>query len=225
VVLPAAVIFDFDGVILDSETSEFESHRRVYAQCGVTLTREEWCTQIGTWSEGLADRWHAALCRRSDRAMDRETFEREQRRICREILPREPMRGIAGLLAELAAAGVRCGIASSGPSNWVAPAIAELGLAPLFDTIVTGDDVTRRKPAPDAYLEAVRRIGAPPSRSIAIEDSGPGVAAARAAGLKVVVIPHWLTHTHDLAGADLRAAHAGELTLARLARLLERAEG
>jgi HAD superfamily hydrolase (TIGR01509 family) len=216
-----AVIFDFDGVILDSETSEFESHRRVYELCGATLTREEWCGQIGTWSEGLGDRWHAALCQRSSRAMDRETFEREQRRIFQEIIPREPMRGISRLLQELAGAGVPCGVASSGPANWVTPSIALLGLAPLFGAIVTGNDVTRRKPAPDAYLEAARRLGADPARSIAIEDSGPGVAAARAAGLKTVVIPHWLTETHDIAGADLQAAHAGELTLARLTTLLE----
>ena len=100
VVLPAAVILDFDGVILDSETPEFESHRRVFEQCGATLTDEEWCVQIGTWSEGLGDRWHAALCERSSQPLDRQTFERERRRIFEEIVPREPMRGIRELLQE-----------------------------------------------------------------------------------------------------------------------------
>ena len=220
VVLPAAVILDFDGVILDSETPEFESHRRVFEQCGATLTDEEWCVQIGTWSEGLGDRWHAALCERSSQPLDRQTFERERRRIFEEIVPREPMRGIRELLQELAGARVPCAIASSGPARWVLPAIAGLGLTPLFGAIVTGNDVTRRKPAPDAYLEASQRLGVDPSRSIAIEDSAAGVAAARAAGLKTVAIPHWLTKTHDLSAADLLAAHAGELTLARLATLL-----
>ena len=78
----------------------------------------------------------------------------------------------------------------------------------------------RRKPAPDSYLEAARRLGVDPRRSIAIEDSGPGIAAARAAGMKTVAIPHWLTAQHDLSGADLTVAHAGQLTLARLAALL-----
>jgi beta-phosphoglucomutase-like phosphatase (HAD superfamily) len=79
-----------------------------------------------------------------------------------------------------------------------------LGMRGLFAGIVTGDDVLRRKPAPDSYLEAARRLGVDPTRSIAIEDSGPGIAAARAAGMKTVAIPHWLTAQHDLSGADLR---------------------
>jgi HAD superfamily hydrolase (TIGR01509 family) len=219
VLLPAAVIFDFDGVILDSETPEFESHRRVYELCDAELTREEWCGQIGTWSPGLEDRWHAVLCERSSRPLDRETFEREKRRIFQELVPREPMRGIRELLNALAAAGIPRAIASSGPARWVVLAVDGLALTSFFGAIVTGDDIVRRKPAPDGYLEAARRLGADPTRSIAIEDSGPGIVAARAAGLKTVAIPHPLTEGHDLTGADLRVSHAGELTVARLATL------
>jgi len=220
VILPAAVIFDFDGVILDSETPEFESHRRVYAQCGAELTREEWCGQIGTWSEDLGARWHTVLCERSSRPLDREAFEREKRRIFQELVPREPMRGIRELLNALVAAGIPRAVASSGPARWVTPGIEELGLTSLFGAIVTGNDIPRRKPAPDGYLEAARRLGADPARTVAIEDSGPGILAARAAGMKTVAIPHPLTEGHDLSGADLRVSHAGELTIARLATLL-----
>ena len=70
------------------------------------------------------------------------------------------------------------------------------------------------------YLEAARRLGVDPARSIAVEDSAPGITSARAAGMKTVAIPHWLTERHDLSAADLRVAHAGELTVERLARLL-----
>jgi HAD superfamily hydrolase (TIGR01509 family) len=215
-----AVIFDFDGVILDSETPEYESHRRVYERCGVDLTREEWCGQIGTWSEGLGDRWHRTLCERSARPLDRHAFEIEHRRIFQEIVPKEPMRGIRELLQALDAADIPCAIASSAPARWVVSAVDALGLTASFAAIVTGDDVLRPKPAPDAYLEAARRLDVDPTRSIAIEDSGPGVLAAHAAGLKTIAIPHWLTKTHDLSVADLLAAHAGELTPARLATLL-----
>jgi HAD superfamily hydrolase (TIGR01509 family) len=217
---PAAVIFDFDGVVLDSETPEFESHRRVYQQCGADLTREEWSGQIGTWSEGLGARWHAVLCERSSRPLDRDTFDLERRRIFQELVPREPMRGIRELLNALVAAGIPRAIASSGPARWVVPAIEGLALTSLFDAIVTGDDVVRRKPAPDGYLEAALRLGTDPARSVAVEDSGPGIAAARAAGMKTVAIPHPLTEGHDLSGADLRVSHAGELTIARLVTLL-----
>ena len=216
----AAVIFDFDGVVLDSETPEFESHRRIYERCGVRLTPDEWCDQIGLWVEERNEPWIAQLTRQVPGAPSRADYHAERRRIFDEVVPREPMRGVRDLLTALAEAGVPAAIASSAPARWVLPAVEGIGVRPLFDTIVTGDAVSRRKPAPDVYLEAARRLGVDPARSIAIEDSWPGIAAARAAGMKTVAIPHWLTERHDLSSADLEVAHAGELTLARLAILL-----
>ena len=149
----------------------------------------------------------------SGAAMEYEAFKADQHRIFHEILAREPMRGIRELLDALALAAVPVAIASTSTARWVVPAVERLGLSDRFRTIVTADDVERRKPAPDVYLEAARRLGADPRRSVAIEDSGPGVAAATAAGMKTIAIPHWLTERHDLAGATLRVAHAGELTV------------
>jgi putative hydrolase of the HAD superfamily len=219
-VLPAAVIFDFDGIVLDSETPEYESHRRIYERCGATLTVDEWCDVIGTWSEGHDERWISTLASRSADAPSREDYLAERRRIFESIVPREPMRGIRELLAMLAAASVPAAIASSAPSRWVVPAVASIGMETMFGAIVTGDTVTHRKPAPDVYLEAARRLGVDPARSIAIEDSRPGIAAALAAGMRAIAIPHWLTSQHDLSRADLTVSDAGELTLAKLEALL-----
>ena len=216
-----AVIFDFDGIVLDSETPEYESHRRIYERYGVTLGVDDWCGVIGTWSEGHDERWFARLREQSPDAPAREAYFAERHRIFQEIVPAGPMRGIGELLVLLQDAGVPTAIASSAPSRWVVPAVEGIGVRPLFGPIVTGDTVARRKPAPDVYLEAARRLGVDPARSIAIEDSGPGITAALAAGMKTVAIPHWLTARHDLSGADLTVAHAGELTLARLAALLD----
>jgi HAD superfamily hydrolase (TIGR01509 family) len=213
------VIFDFDGIILDSETPEYESHRRIYQRCGVTLTVEEWCGVIGTWSEGHDEQWFARLCARSADAPARDAYFAERRRIFDLIVPAGPMRGVRELLTLLREAAIPMAIASSAPARWVIGAVERLGIRPLFDAVVTGDEVAHRKPAPDVYLEAARRLGVDPQRSIAIEDSAPGVTAARAAGMKTVAIPHWLTERHDLSGADLTVAHAGELTLDRLAAL------
>ena len=217
--VPAAVIFDFDGIVLDSETPEYESHRRIYARCGVTLTVDEWCGVIGTWSEGHDEQWFARLCERSAQAPARDEYFAERRRIFDEIVPADPMRGVPELLTALRQAAIPAAIASSAPARWVIGAVERLGIRPLFDAVVTGDEVARRKPAPDVYLEAARRLGADPAQSVAIEDSNPGIAAARSAGMKTVAIPHWLTERHDLTGADLTVAHAGELTLERLVTL------
>ena len=217
----AAVIFDFDGVVLDSETPEYESHRRIYERCGVELTVDEWCGAIGLWTEGHDDQRFATLCERSTRAPARAAYHEERRRIFAELVPGEPMRGIRKLLLALNDAGVPTAIASTAPSRWVVPAADRIGVRPLFRTIVTGEEVARRKPAPDVYVEAARRLDVDPSHSVAIEDSGPGIAAARAAGMRTVAIPHWLTASHDLAGADITVAHAGELTPDRLRQILD----
>jgi HAD superfamily hydrolase (TIGR01509 family) len=222
--LPAAVIFDFDGIVLDSETPEYESHRQLYERCGVTLTVDEWCGVIGTWSEGHDERWFTRLRAQSASPLERDAYFAERRRIFEQIVPANPMRGVPELLAALRGAHIPVAIASSAPARWVVGAVARLGIRSLFDAVVTGDHVTHRKPAPDVYLEAARRLAVDPARSIAIEDSGPGLAAARAAGMKAIAIPHWLTQTHDLSGADLTVAHAGELTLDRLAALIGPAE-
>jgi HAD superfamily hydrolase (TIGR01509 family) len=218
----AAVIFDFDGVILDSETPEYEANRLIYERCGATLTVDEWCSQIGIYSEGQEERWFQRLCERVTRPpATHDEYAAERKRHFAKLVPREPRQGIRELLEALRDAGVPTAIASSAPARWVVPATARIGMTPLFQTIVSSDDVARGKPAPDVYLEATRRLGADPAMSVAIEDSGPGLAAARAAGLKTVAIPHWLTERHELSGADLRVGHAGELTVARLATLLQ----
>jgi HAD superfamily hydrolase (TIGR01509 family) len=215
----AAVVFDFDGIIMDSETSEFESHRQAFERHGVALTIGEWCDQIGIWNDAQDQRWFRELCRRASCAPDATVFIAERRSIFDEVAPREPMRGIRELVVELASAGIPAAIASSSSSGWIAHALERIGMERLFTAVVTGDDVARRKPAPDVYREAARRLAVDPSRAVAIEDSAPGIAAARAAGMATVAIPHWLTEAHDLSGADLRVAHAGELTLAQLADL------
>ena len=148
-VLPSAVVFDFDGIILDSETPEFESHRRIYEECGAELTREEWCDQIGIWAEEHERRWCARLNERCGAAMEYDVFKAEQHRIFHEIVAREPMRGIREQLDGLADAGVPTAVASTSSARWVVPSVERLGLTHRFRTIVTANDVERRKPAPD----------------------------------------------------------------------------
>ncbi len=208
----AAVIFDFDGVILDSESAEYHSHRLLFERFGIPLTVEDWCDQIGIWSEDHERRWCDRLNERGA-AMTYDEFKAEQHRLFHSLIASEPMHGVKPLLDTLVTAGVPTAVASTSSARWVVSAVERLGLTDRFRTIVTANDVARRKPAPDVYLEAARRLGADPRRSVAIEDSGPGVSSATAAGMKTVVIPHWLTERHDIAAATLRVAHAGDLSL------------
>src|SRR5882724_664701 len=137
----AAVIFDFDGIVLDSETPEYESHRRIYERCGVTLTVDEWCGVIGTWSEGHDEQWFMRLSAQSADAPARDAYFAERRRIFEEIVPADPMRGVHALLMNLREARIPAAIASSAPARWVVGAVERLGIGPLFAAIVTGDQV------------------------------------------------------------------------------------
>ena len=212
-----AVIFDFDGTILDSETPEYESHKRVFADHGVHLSQDDWCTGIGIVKP---DRhWFDWLCARATAAPTFERFRDATRAHFREMVRMEPMPGIGALIGALAAAGVPRAIASTAPSGWVVRALDELQLAPTFDAIVTGDQVERGKPAPDVYLEAARRLDTAPEQCVAIEDSAPGVASAKAAGMKTVAIPHALSRMHCFDGTDLQVRSASDLTIDDLMRL------
>jgi HAD superfamily hydrolase (TIGR01509 family) len=212
-----AVIFDFDGTILDSETPEYESHKRVFADHGVHLSSDDWCSGIGIVKPDT--HWFDFLCARSATPPTFEWFREATRAYFRESVRMEPMPGISALIGALVATGVPCGIASTAPSGWVLRALDELHLAPTFDVIVTGDQVERSKPAPDVYFEAARRLNTAPERCVAIEDSGPGVAAATAAGMKTIAIPHALSRTHSFDGACLHVHSAADLTVDDLFRL------
>jgi len=212
-----AVIFDFDGTILDSETAEFESHRRLFADSGATLTEDEWCEGVGVLKPDT--HWFERLCARAADPPSFDRFVEITRQYFLEHVRMEPMPGVSALLGALVTTGVPRAVASSAPSSWVMRGLAGLGLTDSFDAIVTIDQVARGKPEPDVYLEAARRMAVDPSRCVAIEDSGPGLAAARAAGMRTVVIPHSLTRLHDLTGADLQVGSAAELTLDMLRAL------
>src|SRR5262249_18317211 len=150
----------------------------------------------------------------------REAFFAERQRIFQRMLPPEPMRGIRELLTALDDAGIPAAIASTSSAGWVVPEADRIRGRRFFEAIVTGDEVRERQTAPHVELEATRRHGVNARHTIASAARGTGVPAACDAGLTVVAIPHWLTKTHNLTGAHLQVAHAGELSVERLSWLM-----
>ena len=199
-----AVVFDFDGLIIDSEWVIYESAVRAFALHGHLLSVEAWSTVVGTNDTDHPDGWDR-LCRRLGITFDRADYEAAytaQDRSNRDSLPLLP--GVQELVEELAGAGVAMAIASSSSRGWLDRHIGRLGLESRFGALVGADMVGGvGKPAPDVYLRACADISADPRRSVALEDSAHGVAAARAAGLATVAVPSRITSHHDLSGADL----------------------
>lgn len=216
-----AVVFDFDGLILDTEWAIYESALAAFAAHGHTLSIEAWSTIIGmsndtdaTWWDQVCD---AAGVTGFELALFEAAYEAQDRSI-RDRLPALP--GVVELIDELVAAGVPLGIASSSSHGWLDRHIGRLELAEHFGTLVGADLVGGvGKPAPDVYLKACADLGADPSRSVALEDSAHGATAAKAAGMTVVAVPSRITRFNDFSHVDLVVDSLLELDVARLEAL------
>jgi HAD superfamily hydrolase (TIGR01509 family) len=212
-----AIIFDFDGLIIDSETPLFDIWREIYVQHGATLTLDEWQHALGT--QGGFDPY-ADLAARAGHMLDRDEWvprvRDEHWRRC-ETQPLLP--GVAARLDEAHALGLRTAVASSSSDAWVSPWLERHELRDRFDAICTRDDVTAVKPAPDLFLLAAERLGVAPDQCVVFEDSPNGLRAARAAGMWAVAVPNVLTRPLALPSNDLVLTSLAERTLADLRRL------
>jgi HAD superfamily hydrolase (TIGR01509 family) len=196
-----ALVFDFDGLILDTEVPVFIAWSETYERHGERLSPEFWASIIGyglDHFDPLAD-----LERRVGRSLDRDEVQTARRRRQMELtLALDILPGVREWRQEAAERGVRLGVASSSGRSWVLGHLERLGLDG-WDCVRCGDDVERTKPAPDLYLATLECLGVAPAEAIAVEDSGVGVQAAKAAGLFCVAVPSSLTSSHDFRRADL----------------------
>ncbi len=221
-----ALVFDFDGLILDTETSVYEAWRVVYQEHGQVLPRDRWLTRIGT--DGSAFDPLAELRARVDKPLDVERIRQSRMEFHRtQIAGLTQMPGVRECLEHARAQSIATAIASSSPQDWVSGHIERLGLAHYFDQVVTIEHVEAAKPAPDLYLRATELLAVDPGDAIALEDSPNGVQAAKAAGLYCVAVPGPMTRTLSfeaadavLASLDARPAHEwiAQATATRSAR-------
>lgn len=218
-----ALVFDFDGLILDTETALFTATAVTFTEHGLDLDAAWWADEILGTAEH--PHWTDILAERLGRTLDDRDAVMEARNLrYHEALAAEAVRpGVVELLAGAAAHDVPCAVASSSPRYWVEGHLDRLGIAPLFAAVRTSDDVGpgRTKPAPDLFLLACDAVGADPARSVALEDSPNGVRAAKAAGMAVVGVAAGLTAGLPLDGADLLVASLADVTLEGLAALVE----
>jgi putative hydrolase of the HAD superfamily len=213
----AAVIFDFDGLILDTETPIFEAWKRAYREHGCELALEDWQHGLGTHA-GFDP--FAQLERQSGRSLEREALlERVREHNRRDCEAQRLLPGVEERLGEARALGLGAAVASSSSCAWVTGWLERHGLRPLLDCVCARDDVARVKPAPDLFLLAAQRLQVPAAACLVFEDSPNGIRAARAAGMRCVAVPNAVTRSLALPEADLVLESLAAL---RLVQILER---
>ena len=192
-----AVIFDMDGVLLDSEPLHYEAVRLILEEQGVEFPLDDYFRYLGTT---LTSTWDD-LCERYPITMPFDQFEaRYNSDVLDQYLAGAPLiRGARELLAQLRDAGVPIAVASSSHRVWVDAALSGAGLREYFEQTTAGDEVSMGKPSPEIYLKAAEKQGFDPEDCIAVEDAPAGVESARAAGMKVVLVRSELTNDLDLA--------------------------
>jgi HAD superfamily hydrolase (TIGR01509 family) len=227
-----ALIFDFDGLIVDTETPALESWRRIYAEHGFDLSLDLWAGALGTTHgfdamEHLAslvagvDDLRATALRADAAAMiARRQALKESLSAGMGVLP-----GVVSLLDQAEALGMPCAVASSSSYRWVGGWLERLGLLGRFACVRTADDVVRTKPDPALFLLAAACLGQAPAACLVLEDSPNGILAARAAGCPVVAVPGAITSQLVLPPADLLLPTLDALPLPELLAAVEAARG
>ncbi len=196
-----ALVFDFDGLILDTETSVYEAWRTVYEEHDQVLPKDRWLTRIGT--DGSAFDPLVDLRARVGKVLDTERIRRRRMAFHRAHIARlDQMPGVRACLEHARAESIGTAIASSSPHDWVNGHLERLGLAHFFDQVVTIEHVETAKPAPDLYLRATELLGVNPNDAIALEDSPNGVQSAKTAGLFCIAVPGPMTRTLSFEAAD-----------------------
>lgn len=213
-----ALIFDFDGLILDTETPDVHAWENIYAEYGCTFPLESWAQIIGGTG---ASNFDAAIHLQSllTAPLDLEGLKTRHTHISHSLVDEQTlMPGVLDYIHAAKRLGMKLAIASSSAHSWVDTHAKRLGVFDYFDRVICADDVGagRTKPHPDLFLLALDQLQVRKNEAIVFEDSPNGVRAARAAGIFVVAVPNQVTSLLSIENANLRLRSLSDLSLSEL---------
>lgn len=213
-----ALIFDFDGLIVDTETPDYQTWQIIYREHGFELPDDEWGKIVGGWGVSTFDAAaHLSLLLEgrldSVSLWDRHRLETSALLLSQPVLP-----GVVDILQEAKRLGLKLAIASSSPHSWVDTHAKRLGIFDYFDVVVCEDEVGfgRTKPNPDVFLAALKQLQVQKNEAVVFEDSPNGVKAAKSAGIFVVAVPNPVTSLLSIEDANLTLTSLSDLSLAEL---------
>ena len=214
-----AILFDFDGTILDTEDAEYQTWQEVYREYGQELALARWSQVVGT-AGNLFDpvRYLEQL---TGRSLPRDEIRRRRSARDRTLTDAMDARpGVRSLIAQAQAHGIRLGIASSSGHEWVERHLRRLGLLSAFEAISCADDTGKGKPDPAVYLLALERLGCAAAEAVAVEDSPNGALAADRASVACIVVPNAVTRSFAFPKTAVRRDTLEGVTLDELVALL-----
>lgn len=215
-----AVVFDFDGLMVDTETPAYHAFCKVYGEYGKELPLAMYAQCVGTSFDVFDPYTYLAeiLMHSVDVEVIRKQVDDQYRELLRHI---EPRPGVVDYLNEAKALGLKIGLASSSYFNWIEPYLTRFGLHEYFDSINTADLVKEVKPDPELYLISLQKLEVHPEEAISFEDSLNGFTAAKSAGLRTVIVPNEMTSTFPFEHYDLKIPSMEAKTLKEVIRQLE----
>jgi HAD superfamily hydrolase (TIGR01509 family) len=215
-------LFDFDGLLIDTETPSRLAYEELYREHGHELPLDKWATLVGTIGAPFDPDAH--LEELVGQPLDRDVLTRRRRAREDELCDLEDLRpGIENYLDDAARLGLETAIVSSSTTEWITRHLSRLGRENGWGVIVAANgDIARAKPQPDLYVDALRSLGLEPSEAIAFEDSLNGIRAAKGAGVFVVAVPNPITETFALDEADLLLTSLDAVPLQDLIERVER---
>lgn len=215
-----ALIFDFDGLILDTEESEFQSWQEVFAENNAHLPLDQWAVCIGSGAESFDV--YGYLEEQIGHAVQREEIAKNRRMRHNKLLAfKTVLPGVESYILDAKRLGLKLGVASSSSRAWVTGHLSRLGLLSYFDYLRCGDEVKHKKPDPELYLDVLKHFGISGEQAIVLEDSPNGIRAGQAAGIFSIAIPNVVTGQLPLEHADLRLASMAAMPLEKLIALVE----
>jgi HAD superfamily hydrolase (TIGR01509 family) len=214
-----AIVFDFDGLILDTEEPVYRSWLEVYKAHGEDLPFERWVEIVGSTTGAFHPQHH--LEERLGRPLPKDVLDSRIGRRTEMILANALLPGVDQQVDAARARGLKLGVASSSTGEWVRGHLARLGILDRFDCLRCRDDVAKAKPDPDLYIAVLECLGVPAEEAFAIEDSPNGVTAAKRAGLRCVAIPNTITQSLDLSQADVVLSSLADVSLEELIGRIE----
>jgi HAD superfamily hydrolase (TIGR01509 family) len=216
-----ALIFDFDGLILDTELPDLQSWEQVYAEYGVPFPISSWIAALGGSPELFNP--YSYLQSQLDEHVNVEEIQAKKRHREYKLLYEQcPLPGVVETIDDARRLGLTLAVASSSMQDWVLPHLSRLGLLKQFDTVKCADDVHRTKPAPDLFHAVLQELNLQAESAIVFEDSPNGILAAKRAGIFCVVVPNSVTSKLCLDNADLRLGSLADMPLKDLLQYVRR---